>query len=206
MPNYVRNHITFEGDKDEINLMLNFVKNEDGDFDFNKIIPMPKLLAIEEGSRTYEGLNKYRAYIELLNNGGDTSEYLKFKEEHPDVWFLGIAAYNNIERYGYCSWYSWCIDKWGTKWNACDSYVGRDYIEFDTAWSAPMPVIVALSKKFSGITFTMKYADEDIGNNCGMRQWKGGRLTEFEVFDYSRSAIDFACDLWGYDASEYYTG
>lgn len=44
MPNHVKNHITFEGDDDEIQRMLAQIQNDEfglGTISFNKIIPMP---------------------------------------------------------------------------------------------------------------------------------------------------------------------
>ena len=50
MPNWTMISVRFDGDENEINNMLEFIKGEDGIFDFNKIIPMPKSLEISEGS------------------------------------------------------------------------------------------------------------------------------------------------------------
>lgn len=45
MPNHVKNHITFEGDDDEIQRMLAQIQNDEfglGTISFDKIIPMPE--------------------------------------------------------------------------------------------------------------------------------------------------------------------
>ena len=41
MQNHVTNKITFIGDQDNINTILNMIKGENEWIDFNKIVPMP---------------------------------------------------------------------------------------------------------------------------------------------------------------------
>ena len=67
MPNHVINKICMQGDPKEIQSMLEQIKNDDfgiGTVDFDKIIPMPKSLDIESGTRTENGLKAYRQFIE----------------------------------------------------------------------------------------------------------------------------------------------
>ena len=47
------------------------------------------------------------------------------------------------EKYGYGDWYSWCVNEWGTKWDAdINNWEpdddGKVYISFDTAWAPPI--------------------------------------------------------------------
>ena len=63
MPNHVANHISLQGDPEKIRSMLEAIQSDElgvGSVDFNKIIPMPKSLNIEAGSRTDRGLKAYR--------------------------------------------------------------------------------------------------------------------------------------------------
>lgn len=57
----------------------------------------------------------------------------------------------------------------GTKWNAYDGYtkIGKTCLTFvfSTAWSAPFPVFAKLCEL--GYDLDIRYADEDIGVNCG---------------------------------------
>ena len=43
----------------------------------------------------------------------------------------------------------------------------------------------------------MDYADEDLGNNCGIYIYKNGECIHQEIGDY-----EFACDMWGYEPEE----
>lgn len=70
-------------------------------------------------------------------------------------------------RYGYKSWYEWCVKNWGTKWNAYNINQYDNIIEFQTAWSPPHPIVERLSILFPEVEFNHKWADEDTGYNCG---------------------------------------
>ena len=68
MPNYVKNIVTITATKEQLDNLLNELKSEDSCFDFNKIIPMPKSLDIESGSRTQLSYDyhSYKRNKELL--------------------------------------------------------------------------------------------------------------------------------------------
>ena len=57
--------------------------------------------------------------------------------------------------------YWWCIAHWGTKWNASHVVVTpRRYgavVSFDTAWSAPFPIIIALLEQYPMLAFSLHY-------------------------------------------------
>ena len=68
---------------------------------------------------------------------------------------------------------------WGTKWNADNTEIlDGNSIEFTTAWSAPIPVIVALSKKYPDVRFAHIWADEDMGCNTGSLVYLNGEIIE----------------------------
>lgn len=80
-----------------------------------------------------------------------------------------------------CNWMSWQIENWGTKWNAYDQTCGiadgKAFIQFDTAWSVPYPVMAAFANKFN-VPFEHRYFDE--GHNFwGVELWSGedGRVS-----------------------------
>jgi Ferredoxin-like domain in Api92-like protein len=59
----------------------------------------------------------------------------------------------------------WCVENWGTKWNSYDGKVTENAISFNTAWSPPIGVIVALSKRI-GKSLRLIY-DEPNMDFCG---------------------------------------
>lgn len=56
---------------------------------------------------------------------------------------LEAAEKSNLEKYGYATWYDFCVSEWGTKWDVggdgmtCDIENGRISTSFDSAWSPP---------------------------------------------------------------------
>ena len=225
MPNHVENHIEFNGYKQQIDAMLNKIKSDEygiGTIDFKKIISMPETLNIEAGSRTDHGLKAYREYIEVYTAGRSDKEALKALENIPtesenaflrqrtdikrDEWELGKTAWQNIQKYGAPTWYEWSITNWGTKWNAYGYQEGTDYsacdeLTFQTAWSAPHPILRKLSEMFPEIVFKHRWADEDIGMNCGERCYLGGEIID-EFIPEGIRATEFALEVWDYDPLE----
>ena len=224
IPNHVINSINIKGsDEDVLNLLL-MIQHDDigiGSFDFNKIIPMPSSLNIEAGSRTDRGSKHYKAFIsEMLFEKGvskiddlnltdlDESLYLR---RHPDIrrdeWELGKQACMNRYLYNAETWYEWSLGNWGTKWNSygypekIDFNIG-DPIRFQTAWSAPHPVLEELARSYSHLEFEHQWADEDLGANCGRKVYKSGQLVETYYPEANIESMDFACELWEYSTEE----
>jgi hypothetical protein len=111
---------------------------------------------------------------------------------------VGKAYIDNILEYGADSWYDWCIDNWGTKWNATEGTIGENYLEFETAWDPPFPVIMELSRRFPELIFNHEWADENLGYNCGWRSFRNGSVLDADAFEDDDEAHEFACTLWGY--------
>lgn len=64
--------------------------------------------------------------------------------------------------------YDWCIQHWGTKWNVGDTVQLRRFARsvlftFDTAWSPPTPIVFALSERFPGFRFSLRYWEGGVG-------------------------------------------
>lgn len=109
-----------------------------------------------------------------------------------------------VANYGTDSWYDWACTNWGTKWNSYDVFWSNtnDWVEIQTAWSTPHPVITALSKMFPMVSFVCLYADEDLGNNCGVYVCQDGYITmEFEPDE--NVAYKYATIVKGFDEDEW---
>ena len=65
-------------------------------------------------------------------------------------------------------WYTWSIENWGCKWDACecDVYdIERDdgkqvTYSFNTPWDPPNEAIINISKQYEDIEFTLVYEEE----------------------------------------------
>ena len=230
MPNHITNQITFGSDSTALaafQQMAQDMRMEGeplGSFDFNKLLPMPKELNMEAGSRTDQGLKLVREYhqtlaeLERRKPGLTPAEYVlslhrcedEYREKRmadPAVWALGEQAYSNIQRFGSPTWYEWCKRNWGTKWNAYGFPAlgkGSDTMEFLTAWDSVPKIITLLSKKYPEQTITYRWADEDIGRNVGEMTLKGGEVIDINVPEGgSREAYEMAAEIMGADLSDY---
>ena len=111
------------------------------------------------------------------------------------MYKLGEKAYANTQKYGSKDWYDWRCANWGTKWNASETQIDWENREifFQTAWSAPTPIIFALHTHFPDVGFTWYYADEDCGYNAGVistlengnvigNEPEGGSSAAYEIY------------------------
>ena len=178
MPNYVKNAITFKTTKGLEKFKKAYMPN--GEFSFNSIDEMPASLDIE---RSYKSLFAFEFYASKNNIEGPQpvltshqtpeeleKEYSSLSEGEKEYCLkLGEQMASNLKEYGYADWYDWRLSHWGTKWDAMEVWIDEKThsIIFQTAWSAPMSIIEKIAKKTRSM-FTFSYADEDLGQNCGV--------------------------------------
>ena len=217
MPNWVSNVVNFEGDAEEIERLKATVQSigEAGDaydFDFDKIIPTPKGLhdvvsgGLEDMAREICKKISHDPLGEILE---DKMDMLLDKIKWPE-WVKDIPKQKammkqyikNFKETGYTSWYGWCCDKWGTKWNASDSQFGDNEVDFNTAWSTPVPVMIQLSKMFPTVLISVSFADEDLGSNCGRYDLQDGSIVDEYIPANADEALKYACDVRGEDYNE----
>lgn len=197
MPNHIANRLTINGEKKEVESVLAFIKDDKEEISFNKIIPMPESLNIEHSS---VGTWAMTYIIDLVKGNKDVA--LEAREKHPNILDdanikLGVQMLENKVLYGDTDWYGWRVAHWGTKWDAYDIVPCGNIIEFNTAWSAPVPVIQELAKKFPDVGFTLEWADEDCGYNTGSIKLKGETSMGGYLENDSDEAWEMYFDLHG---------
>jgi len=108
-----------------------------------------------------------------------------------------IAMMRALRSTGFANWYDWSLHHWGTKWNAYEAIRTKpNVLRFQTAWSAPLPVVAALSKLHPDESIFFRWADEDFGSNTGSIGLYGGEVASGDrVVDGSREAYDLAIEL-----------
>lgn len=211
MPNHITNILTIGADKDTVQKILQEIKTDQyglGSIDFNKIILMPETLRIESGSRSRRGLELYQSYLKECAAAPEGSgeaiqeKYRKMTPDDPELFSLGRQCYENIRDYGFPDWYEWSIENWGTKWNSygyedLPSYEeGCASLRFQTAWSAPEPILHKLSEIYPEVTFFHRWADEDFGYNVGEREYRNGEVVSETFLDGgSVEAYETASDI-----------
>lgn len=214
MPNHVTNCLIIGGVSEdrlkEIRTAIAGVDKESGKvepLDFNKIIPMPPELMITSGGYTDYGLvvqhpemaGSPHVWVKTLAEAEERLAKAS-PEDKENALKEGEQAYQNIKKYGCKDWYNWSIANWGTKWGAYGfQQVANDKeIIFDTAWATPYPVIQKMSEMFPDATFSVTYADEDLGQNCGRYTMQNGVETElYQPDGGSDEAMSLAVEIKG---------
>ena len=197
MPNYVQNELEIDtnGDKILLESVLEYIKNNDEVIDFDKIKPMP---------------NELKGTSSPANIVKDEELEKKLKEHSTGIQSLGGRPISESEsfylkkKYGYDNWYDWCNANWGTKWNTHETTKYENTISFQTAWSSPAEIIQELSAYFNTVVFKVRFADEDMGSNCGEYHYLNGNVS-YEYYPPSGTdeAMRFAIEVQGYDYDEY---
>ena len=209
MANYVTNILSMSGNAhriEEVKALIYGGLNDHGaavHIDFDKIIKMPEELDITAGTRAETTLSDL-----LRKTKEDPARLRETLKQNFEVLFdlseeeidLTKKYINNHINHGSIHWYDWRIKNWGTKWNPDTTSLCEDGIKFKTAWATPQPVIKKLSELFPDVQFSIEYADEDIGNNCGGYSYQNGELTDSYIPN-KNEATEFACELLEIDSA-----
>ena len=140
--------------------------------------------------------------------GGEEEVRALILDEHGDVDFNRIIPQPDnilkgnltLEDMKQPNWYNWNTAHWGTKWNAYSQDVAETGdILFQTAWSTPMRIWEALATRFPQVDMKVRYANEDIGHNCGTVLMHSGRLAHVEPSDPNLFAYRV---IYGYETVE----
>lgn len=178
MPNHVTNKVTAPAE------VLRSLLNESGAIDFNTLLPF-------KGSFEWNGINggaeeaaalvcgnvldDHPLIASLQKSNRARTDILKLDDECFEQF---VQMLRNKRATGHFHTLDFARDAWGTKWNAYDQSIDLDAgeLSFDTAWSCPIPVLVALSTKHPEAEIVVRFADEDIGCNCGTITLTGGAV------------------------------
>ena len=171
--------------------VLDRVKKENG---FEMLLGQPITTPMEWLERNYAFL-------------ADESHYSEAEMEN--FYQTGRTYISNEEKYGFTNWYDWCATNWGTKWDVEGATVSdveetgdgmcQIGVQFNTAWAMPYGIFVRLSEMFPSVILSGRYADEDIGSNCGVWFGINGMVGVREV-----NTKEFALEVLGYDTDDYY--
>lgn len=107
----------------------------------------------------------------------------------------GKRYVDNLEKHGAATWYGWCTENWGTKWNACDASWDGETLVFQTAWDAPWPIIDAVAQRFCSVDILHEWADEDEAPYCGAAEYRGGERISTVIYS-GEEGIKAADRIW----------
>lgn len=190
MPNWVVTRVYVNGDNKK--KFLDWVKKHEDSL-LNSTTPMPKTYKDWDTTNYKDGKglkvgDKLTDMQDMLKEIDVTEDFLKG---------LRSAMKYQKRKYGIVGWYDWRCNNWGTKWEVGNVDIYEDSIEFQTAWGVAEPVVRRWSEMFPNTEFDVRYADEDIGHNCGTFTYSNGKLT-----NYVEGTAEFARELWGIEEEE----
>ena len=150
MPNWCWNNLEVTGDEIQLREFVEKSENcpEGSEFTFNGTYPMPEeFKEIKTGAYTDENGESHRRWREIDGKSIPVSD-----KEMKQL----------KEKYGSDNWYDWNIANWGTKWDACESEIGNNDINFfsvsfQTAWSPPIGWIDNIMQDFPDLCFELEY-------------------------------------------------
>lgn len=178
MPNHISNRLTLDCDDVTAASVWEAVSGNTAEslIDFNRIVPYPKHFADADlAAETWRNdpANRNRSWSSGPKDGFNHGGY------------------------------DWCVENWGTKWNAYEQRrIDVSSIYFETAWTPPLAAITTLSRYFPTVAFRLEFANEDVGSNAGRALICQGRVNVVRIKDL-REAARLWFDLTGNDPKEW---
>lgn len=207
MPNWADNLLTIEGPEAEVKRFIEHVTTKEtykdeqsGEekvctryLDLNKLNPMPPQLDI---GNVPAYPDKSIEELEALMDSPDTDDRGK------GLISTLIQMIKNREELGYDSWYSWCVDNWGTKWNINDGgeweilTPEKAQLRYSSAWSPPNAALQEGSKLFPELKICNAAMDCGMNWICETHFEDGVMSDECSELE---ACLDLAFELFGYE-------
>jgi hypothetical protein len=138
-------------------------------------------------------------YIDWMNSFVLAHSSMEDEEKIMEYAKSFVQMVNNIETYGFASWYTWRINNWNTKWDVSQSDIGihieayksnrnkkKFLASFDTAWSPPIGVFQKLSEMYPDLDIKIAYFEGGCGFK-GVTKFKGGEIISHKEGSYRGS-------------------
>ena len=141
MPNWCYKRIRIDADTDTAEQLKEIYEIFENHSDpFNQILPIP----------------------DFKNIPNDKGELPKLEQRLNPDGSVFYETYNFSDGTNDDRWYMWCVNNWGTKWDACDKSVEYEDSEilaltFNTAWSPPEGIVEKLREKYPELNFQCFY-------------------------------------------------
>jgi hypothetical protein len=157
MPNWVYNTLSVSGSKEKIAEFKELAGRK-----------APTGFDSETGVLTYDNKEEVLSFWNF-KEPKDKAVYFgasDYKPEGYDSWTMEERMAHSM-KFSSNGWYDWNIREWGTKWDACDVDLNDDSetslgYSFNTAWSIPEPVFLAMVQKFPTLDFEF-WSEEEQG-------------------------------------------
>ena len=137
MPNWCYNRVTAYGNEEKLKEIEKIFESKTP---FNDIFPMP----------------------DWKNTPNENGELPVLEQKLNPDGSIFYETYNFPDGKNDDRWYMWCVNNWGTKWDACDKSVEYEDSEilaltFNTAWSPPEGIVEKLREKYPELSFQCFY-------------------------------------------------
>ena len=164
--------------------------------DFNKIISIPEPLNLE-----------YDSWMMILDNEFTVDDGFKYhldvfkkylnktedSETKKDNFITGIKNYLD---YGYTTWYGWCKENWGTRYNAYDCVtLSRTKFKFKITNNNVVKIIKKISLEYPYVKLIYTYINEDTGYKVGRYTYFNGEETSYIPENGSKAAYDMCFEI-----------
>ena len=154
--------------------------------------PQAQVKALVDHRLDFQKIHPYPPELDIVagRSGADDS---------PEQIALVAAEESNLKKYGYKNWYDWCVNNWGTKWNAGgdNDAMQVDYDEdqgdqgialfqFDTAWAPALGVLQKLMDDHPELSIECRYHEPGVGF---MGVWTDGQDRCYDNIEGSKDAF-----------------
>ena len=137
-------------------------------------------------------LEEQQVIREICSKNYNFKKIEKFLQENPGKDYRAKV---------FGDWYSWNIRNWNSRSDCYDVYVDYDQVgfaelSFNTAWSPPIRIFIALSMMFPDTLINVAYADESSSLSCSLLTFLDGCC----VFDDNPNefTVNGSCYYSGY--------
>ena len=105
----------------------------------------------------------------------------------------------------------WLYENWGTCTEAEELWYDREneellFLAFETAWATPLQIFKAITRQFPSIVFGGYYADEVLGENCGILMGNNDYAGKIILGLGTKPHIRFASHVWDMIVDAEYLG
>lgn len=187
MPNWTSNRI--EAPAEVLKKYISKDENGKEYFDFNLVIPRPKVYDdpdLVAGGHEEVAIKWYKSSRGLKPHSEDFTEVEDRYGDLEKLYQIGKKYVEAKAKFGHYDWYGWSSVNWGTKWNACNScvdWVDDGWVEFETAWCVPMPIIEKIMKDNPDCEIRIIWRDEDYDGTHTYEHDGHGRYREYTVYE-----------------------
>lgn len=157
----------------------------------------------EQIAKVVQGYSQGSLFAEFFPCPAELSAPIEIGENYNDRVAAQEAV--NKEKYGYTSWYDWCINNWGTKWDAGNENdedldcvdPNKVQLSFDTAWQPPVAFFEKLTEL--GFDITAYYLEEGQGFVGKYTNAQGDESFNFDGSEDLEDIPDDIREFWDLD-------